>query len=507
MPERKCVSYKLLVGLEVHVQLATRTKMFTGVANASGSLRVGEVPPEPNSAVDPVILGLPGVLPVINKKAVEYSVMAGLAMGCEIAKYTKWDRKSYYYPDLPKNYQISQYDLPLCGPGTFEIEGADGQLLSVRIRRAHLEEDAGKLLHEAPGGYAIDGSIVDLNRAGTPLLEIVTEPDLHTPKDVALFGAELQKLVQFLGISEGQMQLGHMRFEPNINVHITDADGKIFKTAITEIKNLNSFSVLEKATAYEVQRQIRTWEQTGDLGRKSTYGWDDQTETTFMQRTKEEADDYRYFADPDLVAVEVSDAWLTELKSQIGELPRARRQRYVLTLGLNEKDAATLAGDKATGDLFDAIVSGGAEPKRASSLIEAIREIATTAGKRIGDVGVRADFVAGVARLVADGKLAASKEIAKQVIGAGLSNGTLTADAAATSLGLIQSTDTAGGSPRGRSRARRRPSACRSTCSRPGRTPPARRPRARGRPRCGTRPGRQTSPSAQPKALRSSPPR
>ena len=444
MAERKCVSHRVLVGMEVHVQLATKSKMFTGVANASGALRVGEAPPEPNSAVDPVILGLPGVLPVINKKAVEFSILAGLAMGCEIAKYTKWDRKSYYYPDLPKNYQISQYDLPLCGPGTFEIEDEHGKPLPIRIRRAHLEEDAGKLLHEAPGGYAIGGSIVDLNRAGTPLLEIVTEPDLHAPRDVALFGQALQKLVQFLGISEGQMQLGHMRFEPNINVHITDADGTVHKSAITEIKNLNSFAVLEKAVAYEVKRQIETWERTGDLGRKSTYGWDDQTETTFMQRTKEEADDYRYFADPDLVAVEVDDAWLTELKSQIGELPRARRQRYVTSLGLNEKDATALAGDKATGDLFDAIVAGGAEPKRASSLIEAVREIASAEGKRIAELGVAPAFLAGVAKLVSDGKLAASKEIAKQVIAVGIAELNATAESAATKLGLIQSTDTAG---------------------------------------------------------------
>ncbi len=220
--------------------------MFTGAANGFGG--------EPNSQVDPVVLGLPGVLPVMNKKAVEYSIKVGLALGCQIAKHTKWDRKSYYYPDLPKNYQISQYDLPLCFGGMFEIAGEDGTTKTIRIRRAHLEEDAGKLLHDAPGGFAIDHSIVDLNRAGTPLLEIVTEPDLSSPKDVATFGQELQKLVQFLGVSEGQMQMGQMRFEPNINVHITDQDGAVHKTAITEIKNLNSFSVLERATAYEITR-------------------------------------------------------------------------------------------------------------------------------------------------------------------------------------------------------------------------------------------------------------
>src|SRR5438552_350723 len=243
--------------------------MFTGAANGFGG--------EPNSQVDEQVLGLPGVLPVMNRKAVEYSIKVGLALGCQIARHTKWDRKSYYYPDLPKNYQISQYDLPLCYGGTYELIGEDGTPRPIRIRRAHLEEDAGKLLHEAPGGHAIDWSIVDLNRAGTPLLEIVTEPDLHTAADVRLFGQALQQLVQYLGVSEGQMQLGQMRFEPNINVHITDASGAIHKTAITEIKNLNSFSVLEKATAYEVHRQLAQWIETGSLGKKSTYGWDEAT--------------------------------------------------------------------------------------------------------------------------------------------------------------------------------------------------------------------------------------
>jgi aspartyl-tRNA(Asn)/glutamyl-tRNA(Gln) amidotransferase subunit B len=440
MSQRKCISHKVLVGLEIHVQLATKSKMFTGVANASGALKVGQAPPEPNSAVDPVILGLPGVLPVINKRAVEYSVMAGLAMGCEIAKYTKWDRKSYYYPDLPKNYQISQYDLPLCGTGVFEIEDEGGEPLKVRIRRAHLEEDAGKLLHEAPGGYHIDHSIVDLNRAGTPLLEIVTEPDLKTPKQVALFGQELQKLVQFLGVSEGQMQLGHMRFEPNINVHITDQDGNVHKTAITEVKNLNSFQVLEKAVAFEVQRQIGQWEQTGDLGRKSTYGWDDAKQETYWQRNKEDAHDYRYFPDPDLVSVEMDDKWLAELKGQIGELPQARRRRYMGQLGLSDKDASLVLSDRGTSDFFDALVKGGAETKRAMALMESMREVATEAGRRVAEVGITPAFVVDLAALVQSGKVAASKEITRQVL-AGGANGTASAEEVARNLGLIQSTD------------------------------------------------------------------
>ncbi len=263
---RVCTSYKVLVGMEIHVQLATKSKMFTGAAaNGFGG--------EPNAQVDAQVLGLPGTLPVMNKRAVEGSIKVGLALGCTIARHTKWDRKSYYYPDLPKNYQISQYDLPLCHDGSFDVVTEDGQITLIRIRRAHLEEDAGKLLHEAPGGYPIDHSIVDLNRAGTPLLEIVTEPDFSTPEQVRVFGQELQRIVQFLGVSEAQMQMGHMRFEPNINVHITDGDGRLHKTAITEIKNLNSFSVLERATAYEAQRQVQQWQETArSVARAPTAG-------------------------------------------------------------------------------------------------------------------------------------------------------------------------------------------------------------------------------------------
>lgn len=428
---RKCVSYKVLVGLEIHVQLATRSKMFTGAAVGFGG--------EPNSQVDEQVLGLPGTLPVMNKRAVEFAIMAGLALGCQIAKHTKWDRKSYYYPDLPKNYQISQYDIPLCYGGTFTLETEEGPH-PVRIRRAHLEEDAGKLLHEAPGGYHIDYSIVDLNRAGTPLLEIVTEPDFSTPKQVAAFAQELQKLVQFLGVSEGQMQMGHMRFEPNINVHITDQDGKVHKTAITEIKNLNSFSVLEKATAYEVQRQIRQWEDTGSLGKKSTYGWDDARQVTVHQRDKEEANDYRYFPDPDLVPVEVSDAWLTELKSQVGELPAARRKRYVEALGLSAADAAILSSDRATGDFYETALKVGSDPKRISNLILSHgRRLSNEKARPLTELGISPTRFAEVAKLIDAGTITASNA-------APLFDKLAEADAdpaeLAKSLGLVLSNDT-----------------------------------------------------------------
>ncbi len=434
MSNRSVASYKVLVGMEIHVQLATASKMFTGAANGFGG--------DPNSQVDPVVLGLPGVLPVMNKKAVEYSIKVGLALGCQIARHTKWDRKSYYYPDLPKNYQISQYDMPLCYEGEFDLALKDGSVKKVRIRRAHLEEDAGKLLHDAPGGYHIDWSIVDLNRAGTPLLEIVTEPDLSSGEDVAAFGQELQKLVQFLGVSHAQMQMGHMRFEPNINVHITDQNGQVHKTAITEIKNLNSFSVLQKATDYEVQRQIAQWVETGDLGKKSTYGWDESTQTTFHQRNKEDANDYRYFPDPDLVPVEVNDAWLTELKSQVGELPAARRKRYVDQLGLNPADAATLAGDRKLGDFYEATLADKkAKPTRTANLIISHGfRLSNLRAKPVYELGIAPTVFEEVALMI-DGDVISSSAATAIFDRLAETSGT-SAAAVADELGLKQVSDT-----------------------------------------------------------------
>jgi len=433
MSQRVVKSYRVLVGLEIHVQLSTRSKMFTGAKNGFGG--------EPNSQVDAVVLGLPGVLPVMNKRAVEDSIKVGIALGCKIAMHTKWDRKSYYYPDLPKNYQISQYDQPLCFAGEFALTLEDGSTRAIRIRRAHLEEDAGKLLHEALGGFKIDHSIVDLNRAGTPLLEIVTEPDLSSPKEVMLFAQELQRIVQYLGVSEGQMQMGHVRFEPNINVHITDSQGNVHKTAITEVKNLNSFSVLERATSYEIKRQIHEWLETGSLGKKSTYGWDEPSESTFHQRDKEEAHDYRYFPDPDLVPVEVSDQWLDELKSRVGELPSARRKRYIQVLGLSPVDAAILTSDRATGEFYEQAIKAGGDAKRLSNLILTHgKRLANEKGTHLGQLGIGPQRFAQVAQLMDQNKIAPSSAGA-------LLDKLLEKDAAAEQvaleLGLIQISDTA----------------------------------------------------------------
>ena len=355
------VSYKVVVGLEIHVQLCTETKMFCGCA-----LSFGE---EANSRVCPVCLGMPGVLPVMNKQAVEYAVLVALALNCKIAEFTKWDRKSYYYPDLPKNYQISQYDLPFSADGYIEIPLESGQTKRVRIIRAHLEEDAGKNLHTA-GNF----SQVDLNRAGTPLLEIVTEPDMNSAAEVRALAVELQRIVRYLGVSEADMQKGHMRFEPNINLVITK-DGAEYRTPIVEVKNLNSFRALERSVDFEVSRQLDEFLETGktmEMGNKSTRGWDDENEVTVLQREKEEAHDYRYFPDPDLVPVQLTKEWLDAIRSRLCELPLQKQMRYVQQYKLSDYDAGVLTAERSTAEFFERTIGSGiaaVEPKPVCNLL------------------------------------------------------------------------------------------------------------------------------------------
>lgn len=392
-------SREILVGLEIHVQLNTRTKMFCGCELTFGA--------EPNSRVCPVCLGMPGSLPVMNRQAVEFSMLAGLALNCEIPKFTKWDRKGYYYPDLPKNYQISQYDLPLAINGFIEIPAADGSLKKIRIRRAHLEEDAGKNLHTA-GNF----SQVDLNRAGTPLLEIVTEPDLRSGKEVRALAEELQRIVRYLGISKADMQKGHMRFEPNINIIFTDVNGKQSKTPIVEVKNLNSFAALENSVNYEVVRQTDKFEIDRiemEMGNKSTRGWDDAKEVTVLQREKEEAHDYRYFPDPDLVPVEPSDARLNEIKSHLCELPSKRRIRYIAEYGLSEYDAGVMTAERATADFFEEAVQSGGEPKRLCNLISQVGlKLANSKGCSIADLGPKPTDIVQLAKMIQTGEISAT---------------------------------------------------------------------------------------------------
>jgi aspartyl-tRNA(Asn)/glutamyl-tRNA(Gln) amidotransferase subunit B len=384
------LQYKLIVGLEIHVQLCTESKMFCGCAVEFGQ--------NPNSRVCPVCLGMPGVLPVMNKKAVEYAVLVGLALNCKIPGFTKWDRKSYYYPDLPKNYQISQYDLPLSENGYIEIPLESGQTKRIGIIRAHLEEDAGKNVHTA-GNY----SQVDLNRTGTPLLEIVTEPDMNSGTEVRALAVELQRMVRFLGVSQADMQKGHMRFEPNINLVITK-DGKEYRTPIVEVKNLNSFRALERSVEYERQRQLDEFQETGlvmEMGNKTTRGWDDEREVTVLQREKEEAHDYRYFPEPDLVPVELKPEWLDEIQSRLCELPLKKQMRYIEEYKLSDYDAGVLTAERSTSDLFEEAVKAGGEPKRICNLLtQTGLKIAHEKGCSVGDLGVKSQSLAKLAEMV-----------------------------------------------------------------------------------------------------------
>jgi len=393
--------YKVIVGLEIHVQLCTKSKMFCGCAVEFGA--------EPNSKVCPVCLGMPGVLPVMNKQAYEYAVLVAIALNCQIPMFTKWDRKSYYYPDLPKNYQISQYDLPLSADGFIEIPLESGRTKKIGIIRAHLEEDAGKNLHSA-GNF----SQVDLNRTGTPLLEIVTEPDMNSGEETRALAMELQRMVRFLGVSEADMQKGHMRFEPNINLIINKGDVE-FKTPIAEIKNLNSFRALERSVNYETQRQLDEFHETGkvmEMGNKTTRGWDDEREVTVLQREKEEAHDYRYFPEPDLVPVELTNEWLDEIRSHLCELPLQRQMRYVREYGLSDYDAGVLTAERSTADLFDEAVSDGAEPKRVCNLLtQTGLKKANEKGCSVGDLGLKPQGLTSLAKMIEDGTISASSSV------------------------------------------------------------------------------------------------
>lgn len=392
------LQYKVMVGLEIHVQLCTKSKMFCSCAVEFGAA--------PNSRVCPVCLGMPGVLPVMNKQALEYAVMVALALNCEIAKFTKWDRKSYYYPDLPKNYQISQYDLPLGSNGFVEIPLESGQTKKIGIIRAHLEEDAGKNLHTA-GNF----SQVDLNRTGTPLLEIVTKPEMNSAAEVRALAVELQRIVRYLGVSEGDMQKGHMRFEPNINLIVTK-DGKEYKTPIVEVKNLNSFRALEKSIQYEVERQLDEFLETGEvmeMGNKTTRGWDDENETTVLQREKEEAHDYRYFPEPDLVPVELTKPWLEDIRSHLCELPINKQVRYVSEFKLSDYDAGVLTSERSMAEYFEEAIAKGGDPKRACNIItQDLLKFANERGCSIVELGIPARHIAELCKMVGAGDVSAT---------------------------------------------------------------------------------------------------
>lgn len=386
-----------IIGLEIHVQLATRTKLFCACPLEFGA--------PPNARVCPVCLGLPGALPVLNRTAVELAVRTALALGCRIATFTKWDRKSYYYPDLPKNYQISQYGLPLARDGRFEFPAGD-RYVRVRLRRAHLEEDAGKNIHD-PSGI----TTVDLNRTGTPLLEIVTEPDLHSAEETREFAVQLHRLVRYLDVSAGNMQEGHMRFEPNINVGI-HAGGTSAVTPIAEVKNLNSFRALHDAIEHEIHRQVAEWKANGIVaapGNKSNRGWDDERQVTVPQREKEEAHDYRYFPDPDLVPLTLEPAWIRTLLQSMPELPVPRAARFVSEYKVPPRDAPALVDDRRTANLLDeAAAAGGDRVTLAKQFLSIWARHANLRRATVAALGVSPGRLAELANLVAGGAISAT---------------------------------------------------------------------------------------------------
>jgi aspartyl-tRNA(Asn)/glutamyl-tRNA(Gln) amidotransferase subunit B len=347
--------YTTVIGLEVHVQLATESKLFCRCSTKFGA--------EPNTQTCPICLGLPGTLPVMNREAVQLALKTALALDCEIPPRMKWDRKQYYYPDLPKGYQISQYDLPLSQNGHLEISDPKGRFPTKRIGiiRAHLEEDAGKSVHDEAAGKA--DSVIDLNRTGTPLLEIVSAPDLRSSVEAGVFLKELRLLLTYLGVSDCNMQEGSLRVDANVNLHIKTADGKV-ATPIVEIKNMNSFRAVERALDYEAGRQYSEWRETRRLlgqSPKQTRGWDDEAGITRGQRSKEESSDYRYFPDPDLVPVVFAPEEIGAVRASLGELPAALRLRLEGDFGLTAYDADVLVnqGQQAVDYFADTASASG----------------------------------------------------------------------------------------------------------------------------------------------------
>ena len=346
-------AWEVVIGMEVHVQPRTLSKMFCGCA-------VSPLGAAPNTHVCEICLGMPGVLPVINKRAVEACIKTALALGCEIPPHTKFDRKNYMYPDLPKGYQISQFDLPMSRNGVLELDGK-----RIRIRRVHLEEDTGKLIHAGDKLHRAWESYVDLNRAGVPLMEIVTEPDLRSAEEARHYAEELQTLLRGIGVSDADMEKGQLRAEPNISIRRAGATELGVKT---ELKNINSFRALQRSILYEVARQIELLE-TGGTVVQETRGWSDAEQRTFAQRSKEFAEDYRYFPEPDLPPLELSPEWIAELRNGLPELPAARRSTMLSYRGMTEGDANFIAGRRNLADLFESTVAAGAPAKSTANWI------------------------------------------------------------------------------------------------------------------------------------------
>ncbi len=391
------MKYEAVIGLEVHAQLQTNTKIFCGCET-----RFGE---EPNTRTCPVCIGMPGVLPVLNRKAVEYTVRTGLATNCTISPSSRFARKNYFYPDLPKGYQISQYELPLCEHGSVEIV-VDGAVKRIGLTRIHLEEDAGKNLHQAEGG----ASLVDLNRAGTPLMEIVSEPDIRTPEEASEYLKKLRSILRYIEVSDADMEKGNFRCDANVSIR--PVGSKEFGTR-TEIKNVNSFKFVQKAIEYEIKRQAQVLDEGGTVVQETRL-FDSTKGVTFSMRSKEEAHDYRYFPEPDLVPVVIAQETVAEITKTIPELPDAKRGRFVRDYGLPEYDADMLTQSRAMADYFEETAKRSGQPKVVSNwMMGELLRLLNAENKEIDACPVTAAALAGMIKMIGDGVI--STKIAKTV--------------------------------------------------------------------------------------------
>ncbi|MGC9528520.1 MAG: Asp-tRNA(Asn)/Glu-tRNA(Gln) amidotransferase subunit GatB [Limnospira sp.] len=425
--------YEAVIGLETHCQLSTQTKIFSNSSTEFGA--------DPNTNIDPICMGLPGVLPVLNQKVLEYAVKAARALNCQIAPYSKFDRKQYFYPDLPKNYQISQFDLPIATGGWLEIEIVDEDNNPIRkrigITRLHMEEDAGKLVHG--GSDRLSGSthsLVDFNRAGIPLVEIVSEPDIRSGLEAAEYAQELRRIVRYLGVSDGNMQEGSLRCDVNISVRPVGQEE--FGTKV-EIKNMNSFSAIQRAIDYEIERQIAALE-TGEILVQETRLWEEGSQRTISMRSKEGSSDYRYFPEPDLPPIKVAAEQLKQWESELPELPAQKRHRYETELGLSAYDTRVLTDDRTVAEYFEAAVAAGADAKQAANWVMGdITAYLKNEKLAIADIALKPTDLAELIDLISQSTI--SGKIAKDILPELLSKGG-SPKKMVEKKGLIQISDT-----------------------------------------------------------------
>jgi len=417
------MKYEAVIGLEVHAQMLTDTKIFCGCSAKFGS--------EPNTQTCPVCIGMPGVLPVLNRKALEFSVKTGIATNCTVSAYSRFARKNYFYPDLPKGYQISQYELPICEHGSLEII-VDGNIKKIGITRIHMEEDAGKNIHEGGGSF----SFVDLNRAGVPLMEIVSEPEIRSPREAVEYMKKLRTILKYLGVCDGNMEQGSLRCDANVSVR--PIGQKEFGTR-AEVKNINSFKFVEKALEYEIKRQIKVLDDGGKVIQETRL-WDSSRGITESMRGKEEAHDYRYFPDPDLVPIIVDQKWIDGIKTSLPELPDIKRERFISEYGLPANDADFLTCDKPVADWFEGSVNLGGQPKNVANwMMGDLMKLLNEESRSIEDCPLKPGQLVEMLKLMDNGTI--SGKIAKTVFEEMYKTGK-NAEVIVREKGLVQISDT-----------------------------------------------------------------